>query len=405
MNIGIVTTWFERGAAYVSKQFEEVLSEQHSVFIYARGGEKYAIGNPKWDKENVHWGKKRKTPFESTSMNKKDFVEWVKKNKIEKILFNEQQWFIPLLWCDELKIPTIAYIDYYKKNTLPLFNGYSALICNTKRHHSVFEWHTNACYVPWGTNTELYKPSQEEFKLNNPDFVSFFHSTGYAPIRKGTDILLKAANNISEAFHLIIHTQVDLIEKLPELKATIEELLQKGKLEIINQTVPAPGLYHRGDVYVYPSRLDGIGLTVAESQACGNVPVVTNNGPMNEFVPEGLGYLIDVERFYSREDGYYWPECTPSENHLSQLMTTICQNKEKIPALKKKNRDFAIEQLNWNKNAAQLNDLIEKIQYRPLNLATKKEIRHFENTDIRKLNSLYLQFFFVFNFIRKLFKK
>ena len=60
MRIGIVTTWFERGAAYVSRQFMELLQKTDEVFVYARGGEKYALGNPKWDLPNVHWGKKDK---------------------------------------------------------------------------------------------------------------------------------------------------------------------------------------------------------------------------------------------------------------------------------------------------------------------------------------------------------
>ena len=33
MKIGIVTTWFERGAAYVSKQIRDVLVEIHSQVI------------------------------------------------------------------------------------------------------------------------------------------------------------------------------------------------------------------------------------------------------------------------------------------------------------------------------------------------------------------------------------
>lgn len=46
MRIGIITTWFERGAAYVSRQFMELLQQTDEVFIYARGGEKYAMGDP-----------------------------------------------------------------------------------------------------------------------------------------------------------------------------------------------------------------------------------------------------------------------------------------------------------------------------------------------------------------------
>ena len=64
MRIGIVTTWFERGAAYVSKQYEKVLEDQgNDVFIYARSGEKYAIGDDNWDKDNVYWSKRYSFPI------------------------------------------------------------------------------------------------------------------------------------------------------------------------------------------------------------------------------------------------------------------------------------------------------------------------------------------------------
>ena len=56
MKIGFVSTWFERGAAYVTKQYLNLLKENHEVFVYARGGEKYAIGDEEWDKSYVTWG-------------------------------------------------------------------------------------------------------------------------------------------------------------------------------------------------------------------------------------------------------------------------------------------------------------------------------------------------------------
>ena len=56
--IGIVTTWFERGAAYVSKQFKETLEKEYEVFIYARGGEDIAMNNPDWDHRNITFGKR-----------------------------------------------------------------------------------------------------------------------------------------------------------------------------------------------------------------------------------------------------------------------------------------------------------------------------------------------------------
>ena len=405
MNIGIVTTWFERGSAYVSKQFEEVLSQKYNVFIYARGGEEYAIGDPKWDKGNVTWGKKRKTPFATTTIDQKDFFRWLKNYKIEIVIFNEQSWWLPILWCNDKKIPTIAYIDYYKNNTIPFFEAYTALICNTKKHYSAFKWHDNAFYLPWGTDTSTYKPLQDNFKLVNDKFVTFFNSAGFDPKRKGTDILIKAAYSIKEKFKVIIHTQVDLCEAFPELENEIGALERNGRLEIINKTVPAPGLFYKGDIYVYPSRLDGIGLTVAEAEASGLVPVVTNNSPMNEFVNKDIGFLIEVSIFYSREDGYYWPECLPSVKSLKRIIVELCVNKEKIESLKKANYQFAKEFLDWGKNSKQIFKLIENIEFKPIQDKVRQKMIKYEYTGIKKFNKIYLKYYWFMNSFYKLFKK
>src|SRR5690554_5307929 len=105
MNFGIVTTWFERGAAYVSKQFEDVLSIDNNVFIYARGGEAYAKGDPKWDKPNVTWGK-RSLLFGPTQINIKHLQKWIKANSIEVLLFNEQHEWAPVIDCSRMDVIT-----------------------------------------------------------------------------------------------------------------------------------------------------------------------------------------------------------------------------------------------------------------------------------------------------------
>lgn len=92
MKIGIVTTWFERGAAYVSRQFMELLQSTDEVFIYARGGEKYAKGDPRWDLPNVWWGKKsnpKSILYGDRYIDKNDFHKWIRKNEIQLVLFNQ----------------------------------------------------------------------------------------------------------------------------------------------------------------------------------------------------------------------------------------------------------------------------------------------------------------------------
>ena len=100
MNVGIVTTWFERGAAYVSRQYLEALrsDSNNSVYIYARGGESYARNQSEWDRDFVTWGKVNKKYYcGATGIEKKDFIDWLKNRKIDVVIFNLVHMWITIL--------------------------------------------------------------------------------------------------------------------------------------------------------------------------------------------------------------------------------------------------------------------------------------------------------------------
>ena len=86
MKIGIVTTWLERGAAYVSRLYQRVLEEEHEVHIYVRAGDFSDRTNPDWNIGNITWGKKSLLPV-STPIDMSDFEKWIRKTKIEVIFF------------------------------------------------------------------------------------------------------------------------------------------------------------------------------------------------------------------------------------------------------------------------------------------------------------------------------
>ena len=159
MNIGIVTTWFERGAAYVSRAYVDALKFDHDVFIFARGGEFYAKGDPAWDKDYVTWGNRFKDSW--SRIDWRQFKKWIIDNNIEIVIFNEQQDWEVVVDCRYLGVKTVAYIDYYTRKTVPFFDLYDAVICHTKRHHTVFKNHKQEIYIPWGTNISLYKPTEK----------------------------------------------------------------------------------------------------------------------------------------------------------------------------------------------------------------------------------------------------
>lgn len=349
MNIGIVTTWFERGAAYVSKAYLEALSPKHNVFIYARGGVKYAIDDPEWDYPFVTWGKKTKLPL-VTFIDWKDFVKWITLNSIDAVIFNEQRDWDIILKCQKLEILIGSYIDYYTNTTVDFFGLYDFLLCNTKRHYSVFCDYPQAVYIPWGTDCRVFTPRKGSIDHN---VIRFFHSAGLGGInfRKGTDILVNAFQKVSGNVKLIIHSQREM-----EIFGSIASLIKKDpRITFINETVGPPGLYHLGDVYVYPTRLEGIGLTIPEALACGLPVTTTDSPPMNEFVTNNLnGNLVEVESFRERADDYYWPENICSETALTESMQYYVDNPDILKEQKQCARQYAVDNLDWRKNSSDL---------------------------------------------------
>ena len=361
MNIGIVTTWFERGASQVSRQYRDLLNKKNNVFIYARGGEKYERNNPIWDTQDVTWGKKAYFQTNGTPIKRSHFKNWIDKNKIDVLFFNEQQWWIPVIWAKEWGIKIGSYIDYYTKDTVPFFEIFDFLICNTKRHYSAFEWHKNCHYVKWGTDTSLFSPNENSSKNEK---IVFFNSAGHNPDRKGVRELIEAFHSINNDFaELLIHTQVDILKFYPDLKEKIIKLKNQKKLKIIQKTVSAPGLYHMGDVYCYISKLDGIGLTVPEALSCG-LPVITpDHPPMNEFVKENInGKLVDVVDTYFREDGYFWPQLKIDNNSLITALEYYISEKNNILQFKIAAREYAKANLNWKDRLNEINDIFHNVK-------------------------------------------
>lgn len=350
MNIGLVTTWHERGAAYVSKAYKNLLEKEHSIFVYARGGndEKKDILA---EEANVTYG----WNLFSSNIHKKHLFSWIKKNNIQILFFNEQR-DIRIILETKIKFPQIkigSYVDYYTQETVEDFQYYDFLICNTKRHYSVFKDITKCYYVPWGTDTELYKPARCG---NNGEKLVFFHSAGMST-RKGTSVLIETfiEYKMYEKAKLVIHSQIDVGRFTSR---SIDELEEKG-IEMIVRTVGAPGLYCMGDVYVYPTTLEGLGLTIYEALSAGLPVITTDVAPMNEIINGTNGKLVECEKTYTREDAYYWPLADVSKEALFNAMNYYIQNYENIEREKETAREFACKNLNWSDRRVQVLKIFE----------------------------------------------
>jgi len=349
MNIGFVSTWLHRGAAYVTMNYAKLLMPEHKVFVYGRGGE-FFDRSLTLDGVSVYEGIRTRT---TDGIVLSDFHKWITSNSIDIVIWNEQR-DLSFICLAKKKYPDVihgAYIDYYKEDMVEGFGVFDFLICNTKRHFSVFKWHQGCHYMPWGCDTELYSPSE---RPQCGDRITFFHSMGMSD-RKGTDILVRTfvRNGLNKyGAKLVIHTQVPMDSIITEDEA------KASNVEIVKGTYPAPGLYFRGDVYVYPAKLDGLGLTMYEAISCGLPVIATDTAPMNEVIDEDNGYLVSVNKYYSRSDGYYWPLAEVSSDSLLLAMKHYIDHSDEIKALSKKARQSAVEKWNLSDRKQQLLDIV-----------------------------------------------
>lgn len=356
MNIGFVSTWYERGGAYVTKAYlDAVRSGGHQVSVYARGDNGLGKGNPDWDMPYVTFG----LNLWDTNINLAHFDRWVRQNHPDVIFFNEQMEFsvVAHIKKDFPHIKTGSYIDYYTETMLPYFNLYDFIICNTHRHMDAMSAHPQKYFVRWGTDVDLYQPVSKSDNRQNE--LTFFHSAGMS-YRKGTDILVDAFihGKLYEKAKLVIHTQMDISKQCSYTK---EELSSKN-IEVIEKTVAAPGLYDKGDIYVYPTKLEGVGLTMYEALSCGLPVITTDFPPMNEIIDgsdPSIGKTVGPERLYTRADGYYWPLAKCNENSLIQCMEYYIAHVDQVPAYQKGAREYAVRALNWKDRFAEINHIFE----------------------------------------------
>ena len=221
---------------------------------------------------------------------------------------------------------------------------------------------------------------------------------------------MKAFSQLEGPAYLILQTQRKIKEVFPEYVSLCNNLKSEGKLEIIEQTVGAPGLYHLTDVYVYPSRLDGIGLTTAEALACGLPVITSNNAPMNEFISEESGKLVNIARFYPKGDGYYWPQCVVDVEHLKACMQEFVDDSHKLVHYKTKARQSALKKWNWEQNSASVNQLFESsylIPYEKKQILFQKAIAIDKKRRLKRKSIYYLKSTFpnICKFIKEKTKK
>jgi len=135
-----------------------------------------------------------------------------------------------------------------------------------------------------GVDTDVFKPNSAkkiDYGFNDKKFTLLF--VGNLNKRKGIDLLYKIMRQLGDEFILI--TTSGLSKNVKKISDNIVTVGRVGERALID-------LYNICDVFLFPSRLEGLPLTVIEAMACAKPVIATNTSSIPELVENGKGGLL-----------------------------------------------------------------------------------------------------------------
>ncbi|MBE7444565.1 MAG: tetratricopeptide repeat protein [Planctomycetia bacterium] len=360
LKIGFVSIWFERGQSYVTITLRDVIAKEHGTFVFARTGGVY--GRPMLQTDGM-WAVQNLTTFHDYTIPHEIFGKWIEENAIDVVIFNEEYDWGIVNFCKNKGVKVITYLDYYKDDWKHSMRLYDAVLCSTQRTFNLVKDICNAYYIGWGIDTELFRPLH-----NTERKYTYFHNAGWLGInyRKMTPAVILAFDALSRCnpdVTLFIHAQAELERLPPEI---IPIVRNNSRITYHVETVPAPGLYYKGSILVFPSKLEGLGLPLLEGMSCGLPAIATDAPPMNEFVQNGYnGFLVKIAQKLTRQDNIAFPEEIVDIQDLTAKMQNLANDKNLQISMADNSRKYAEQHLDLNTLKQKINHVLFKIMQQP----------------------------------------
>lgn len=355
LNVGFISIWFERGQSYVTKMIRDAVAMKHNTFVFARTGGVY--GQPMLETSG-QWAIPNLTVWPQYDITDQAIAQWIRDNKLDTVVFNEEYDWNLVKAVKATGVKVFTYLDYYKDDWKQHMDLYDAVLCSTKRTFHLVKNACRAYYMGWGVDTDLFQPADQE-----PEYT-FFHNAGWLGInfRKMTPAVIVAFDAISKLMphiSLFIHSQAGL-DLFPPAVADI--VANNRRIVYHVETVPAPGLYRKGQIMVFPTKLEGLGLPLFEGLACGLPVIATNAPPMNEFIADGRnGLLVNVAFRSTRDDNVAFPEEVVNLTDLACKMAIMAANPDETATMARNARRYAEQELAFPLLAERIHNIFAKV--------------------------------------------
>jgi len=143
------------------------------------------------------------------------------------------------------------------------------LAAKYRRRRYVCHWEHAIIGQRWGVNLARF-PFTPRTRCERFLFANGF---GGAHQRRGASVVQQIAKLLPQARFVVLSQR----DNLPEMPSNCEVLTENFET--------AARIYQDGDIFLAPSRWEGLGLTLYEAQACGLPLATTDGSPMDEARP------------------------------------------------------------------------------------------------------------------------
>lgn len=292
MRIGIVSYWFNRGQATVSRYIRSIFDELgHKTFVLARPTQDcfdlsgFIDTSDVWKQPDVTYASNYDIPL-------KEYSAWAKANSLEVVFFDQNYQFSEIASLRTAGIKTIGrfvWESFGKKHVKKAKTAFDVIYSLTRCEQARYTgFGIVSPWIQWGCHKELTSIISEK----KQDGIYFFFPGGYLSQRKSTQAVI-------EAFSQVQSSDIKLIIKTQTYKRQSEHIGDPNNLDpriiIITEDTPSLEyykLFSSCHVCLAPSRWEGLGQHLYEAVSFA-MPIITNdNPPMNEIVKDKYNGLL-----------------------------------------------------------------------------------------------------------------
>jgi 1,2-diacylglycerol 3-alpha-glucosyltransferase len=358
MRVGIVTKWFNRGQAFVSRYIRDAFDELgHETHILARPTKDkgpmaaHVDRTGVWDQPGVTEASDWEVPYE-------EYERWVEENSLDAVHWDNcyQHEEIARLRANGLKtVGRFVWEMFSPEDAAPAREAYDVLYSMTRCEQQRYgELGIESPFVRWGIHRELL---DVPVRRGDDGLVRFYFPGALLGPRKPHKEVIEAfGNSRGENLRLIFKAQLErrmnylarAAEADPRIELVVEDMETRRHLE----------LFASCDVCLGPSRWEGLGLFLYEAAAFGMPQISNDSPPMNEVVRHGInGLLVADEQDGTADSGI--PSMRPDVAGLTAAIERLADPGERAQLAE--GARATREQLSWSRTVEDYGKLLDSV--------------------------------------------